>query len=134
MRVYFIKVLILVLLITILQKSGGRKDLQNTFAEKNHQISILEKIPWRSHQRLLRGNLKSLVYEPPILSSSLFRANNNLSLETKGSSKESYLHLRASAFWRPSESTTWGSYSIKRITVKSHHYFVCFEEIGYAPN
>ena len=114
MRVYFIKVLILVLLITILQKSGGRKDLQNTFAEKNHQISILEKIPWRSHQRLLRGNLKSLVYEPPILSSSLFRANNNLSLETKGSSKESYLHLRASAFWRPSESTTWGSYFNKK--------------------
>lgn len=110
----FIKILILVLLITILQKFGGRKYLQNTFAEKNHQISILEKITMRSHRRLLRVNLKSLVYEPPILSSSLFRTNNNLSLETKGSSKESYLHSCASAFWRSSESTTWSSYFYKK--------------------
>lgn len=82
----------------------------------------------------MRGNLKSLVYEPPILSSSLFRTSNNLSLETKGSSKEvTYIHvLQPSADLVTPQPEA--HISIERITVKSHRYFVCFEEIGYAPN
>lgn len=48
------------------------KSLQNTFAENNHQILILEKKTRTSHRRFLMENQKSLVYEPPMVRSSLF--------------------------------------------------------------